>query len=122
MVYARQIPVLPRMLHAKALGRMYGDPARVTEGTLETYTDGMMIPGTVEHVLRIVAGWHEDMRLLRSELAKLVSKPALLVWGDRDRAVALPSGERLKAADADVEADGDSGSGTSHVRGEAGGL
>ncbi len=94
--FARRIPKLPRRLHALALGRMYGDPARVAQGTLETYTDGMMIPGTVEHVLRIVAGWYEDMRVLRSELAKLVTKPALLVWGDRDRAVALPSAEQLR--------------------------
>ncbi len=94
--FARRIPKLPRRLHAMALGRMYGDPARVAEGTLETYTDGMMVPGTVEHVLRIVAGWYEDMRVLRSELAKLVAKPALLVWGDRDRAVTLPSAERLR--------------------------
>ena len=97
MWFARRIPRLPRTLHATALGRMYGDPARVTEGTLETYTDGMRIPGTVEHVLRIVAGWYDDMRALRSELVNLASKPVLFIWGDRDRAVTLPSGERLRA-------------------------
>lgn len=97
MWFARRIPLLPRMLHATALGRMYGDPARVTEGTLETYTDGMMIPGTVEHVLQIVAGWYDDMRALHSELVNLAGKPALFIWGDRDRAVTLPSGERLRA-------------------------
>jgi pimeloyl-ACP methyl ester carboxylesterase len=95
--FARRIPMLPRMLHATALGRMYGDPARVTEGTLETYTDGMRIPGTIEHVLNIVSGWYEDMRSLRSELINLAGKPALFIWGDRDRAVTLPSGERLQA-------------------------
>ena len=93
--FARQIPKLPRKLHATALARMYGDPARVAEGTLETYTDGMQIPGTVDHVLRIVAGWYGDMRSLRIALATLASKPALLIWGDRDRAVSLPSGEQL---------------------------
>jgi len=93
---ARRLPTLPRMLHATALARMYGDPSRVADGTLETYTAGMMIPGTVDHVLRIVAGWYEDMRALRSELSKLAGKPALLIWGDRDRAVTLPSGERLQ--------------------------
>ncbi len=94
--FARRIPMLPRMLHATALGRMYGDPARVSQGTLETYTDGMMVPGTVDHVLRIVAGWYDDMRSLRMELAKLAEKPALFIWGDRDRAVTLPSAERLQ--------------------------
>ncbi len=94
--FARRIPTLPRMLHATALGRMYGDPARVVEGTLETYTDGMRIPGTVEHVLRIVEGWYDDMRTLRSALTSLAEKPALLIWGDRDRAVSLPSAEQLQ--------------------------
>jgi pimeloyl-ACP methyl ester carboxylesterase len=93
---ARRLPMLPRMLHATALARMYGDPARVSEGTLETYTAGLMIPGTVDHVLRIVAGWYDDMRALRSALSSLATKPALLIWGDRDRAVTLPSGMRLQ--------------------------
>ena len=95
--FARRIPMLPRMLHATALGRMYGDPKRVSEGTLETYTDGMRIPGTVDHVLRIVAGWYDDMVSLSSALTSLAGKPALLIWGDRDRAVTLPSAERLRA-------------------------
>lgn len=94
--FARRIPMLPRLLHATALARMYGDPARVAEGTLETYTAGMQIPGTIDHVLRIVAGWYDDMHQLRSALASLAAKPALLIWGDRDRAVSLPSGERLQ--------------------------
>ncbi len=94
--FARRIPMLPRLLHATALARMYGDPTRVAEGTLETYTAGMLIPGTIDHVLRIVAGWYEDMRMLRSELVNLAGKPALFIWGDRDRAVTLPSGERLQ--------------------------
>ncbi len=96
MWFARRLPRLPRKLHATALARMYGDPKRVSEGTLETYTEGMMIPGSIDHVLRIVAGWYDDMRSLRLALASLASKPALLIWGDRDRAVTLPSGERLQ--------------------------
>ena len=95
--FANRIPMLPRMLHATALGRMYGDRRRVAEGTLETYTDGMRIPGTVEHVLCIVSGWYEDMRALRSELTKLAGKQALFIWGDRDRAVTLPSGKLLQS-------------------------
>ncbi len=94
--FARRISVLPRLLHAAALGRMYGDPTRVAEGTLETYTDGIGIPGTIEHVLRIVAGWYDDMHALRAELAKLAAKPTLFIWGDRDRAVTLHSGEQLQ--------------------------
>ena len=94
--FARRIPMLPRRLHATALGRMYGDPTRVAKGTLETYTDGIRIPGTVDHVLQIVAGWYDDMRSLHLELAKLTGKSALFIWGDRDRAVSLTSGRCLQ--------------------------
>jgi 4,5:9,10-diseco-3-hydroxy-5,9,17-trioxoandrosta-1(10),2-diene-4-oate hydrolase len=93
---ARQIPFLPRMLKATALSRMYGDPSRVSAGALEGYIEGLRIPGTIDHVLQIVQRWAVDMGLLRSALTGLVAKPTLLIWGDRDRAVGLPSGRELQ--------------------------
>ncbi|MGD0444437.1 MAG: alpha/beta fold hydrolase [Edaphobacter sp.] len=93
---ARLIPFLPRMLKATALSRMYGDPSRVSRDALEGYTEGLHIPGTVDHVLQIVQRWYEDMRLLRLALAGLAEKPALLIWGDRDRAVGLKSARELQ--------------------------
>ncbi len=93
---ARQIPWLPTKLKAVALGRMYGDPSRVTMEALEGYIEGLEIPGTVDHVLEIVRRWAADMKLLRSALSELVAKPTLLVWGDRDRAVSLDSAEVLQ--------------------------
>lgn len=96
MWVARQIPWLPRMLKATALSRMYGDPSRVSPDALEGYIEGLHIPGTVDHVLQIVQRWFVDMGLLRSALKDLVSKPTLLIWGDRDRAVGLTSGRALQ--------------------------
>jgi len=94
--FARQIPHLPRMLKATALSRMYGDPSRVADGALEGYIAGLRVPGTIDHVLQIVRRWSADMSLLRSMLSKLASKPTLLIWGDRDRAVGLISGRQLE--------------------------
>jgi 4,5:9,10-diseco-3-hydroxy-5,9,17-trioxoandrosta-1(10),2-diene-4-oate hydrolase len=94
--FARRIPILPRMLKATALSRMYGDPSRVTLGSLEGYTEGLHIPGTIDHVLQVVQRWFVDMGLLRSALTGLASKPTLLIWGDRDRAVGLNSGRELQ--------------------------
>lgn len=94
--FARQIPHLPRMLKATALGRMYGDPSRVADGALEGYIAGLQVPGTIDHVLQIVRRWSADMSLLQSALSKLAAKPTLLIWGDRDRAVGLPSGRQLE--------------------------
>ncbi len=95
---ARVVPYLPRPLHAISLRRMYGDPLRVTDGSLEGYTDGLRIPGTVEHILGIVSLWHEDMRILQRELGRIAKTPTLLVWGDRDRAVGISSAGHLQAA------------------------
>lgn len=94
--FARQIPSLPRRLKATALSRMYGDPSRVSSDALEGYTQGLHIPGTVDHVLQIVQRWFVDMGLLRSALAGLAAKPTLLIWGDRDRAVGLNSARELQ--------------------------
>jgi pimeloyl-ACP methyl ester carboxylesterase len=93
---ARTIPLLPKGLKAIALRRMYGDPRRVAEDALEGYIAGLKVPGTIEHVMQIVDQWHVDMGLLRAALVGMVSKPTLLVWGDRDRAVGLSSAYELK--------------------------
>jgi pimeloyl-ACP methyl ester carboxylesterase len=93
---ARLIPALPRFIKATALGRMYGDPSRATLESLEGYTHGLTAPGSVDHVLRIVHGWHADMVQLRAALQQLADKPALLIWGDRDRAVGLSSARQLQ--------------------------
>jgi 4,5:9,10-diseco-3-hydroxy-5,9,17-trioxoandrosta-1(10),2-diene-4-oate hydrolase len=94
--FARHIPFLPRMLKATALSRMYGDPSRVSLDALDGYTEGLHVPGTMEHVLQIVQRWFVDMGLLRSALPDLAAKPTLLIWGDRDRAVGLNSARELQ--------------------------
>ena len=91
---ARLLPRLPRALYKTALSRMYGDPRRVHEGELEGYTRGLNA-GAVEHVLGIVRGWTDDMKALTGVLHSLAERHTLLIWGDRDRAVGLSSGERL---------------------------
>ena len=93
--FARLVPHLPQGLKAIALGRMYGDPSRVMPDALEGYTAGLRFPGTVDHVLEIVRLWSRDMSRLRTLLPEIGSKPTLLLWGDRDRAVGLESGREL---------------------------
>jgi 4,5:9,10-diseco-3-hydroxy-5,9,17-trioxoandrosta-1(10),2-diene-4-oate hydrolase len=94
--FARRIPVLPRMLKATALSRMYGDPSRVSIDALEGYIEGLHVPGTMDHVLQIIQRWFVDMGLLRTALSGLSTKPTLLIWGDRDRAVGLSSARELQ--------------------------
>ena len=88
------IPRLPQFLHRRSLERMYGDRKRMVEGVLEGYTDGLDRPA-IENILAIMLRWGEDMQLLLAILPELKGFPTLLFWGDRDRAVALESGEEL---------------------------
>jgi pimeloyl-ACP methyl ester carboxylesterase len=94
VAFAYLVPRLPRALHKTALSRMYGDPKRVHEGALEGYTRGMNA-GTVKHILGIVRSWTTDMAALGEVLGAVATLPTLLIWGDRDRAVGVRSGERL---------------------------
>ncbi|MCU1312854.1 MAG: alpha/beta hydrolase [Acidobacteriaceae bacterium] len=93
--FASRLPAVPAGMQSLALGRMYGDASRVRSGSLESYIRSLRIPGTVDYVLSILDRWHEDMAELAAVLPKVRNVPALLLWGDRDRAVSLASGERL---------------------------
>lgn len=94
--FARQIPWMPRSCKRIALSRMYGDPARISDDSLDGYTQGLGIPGTIDHVLQIVRRWSADMKILRSVLSRVATKPVLLIWGDCDRAVGLNSARDLQ--------------------------
>ncbi len=94
--FARLIPRLPRWTKATALARMYGDASRVPMDALEGYTQGIAVPGTVDHVLQILQRWHADMAALQGALPNVAATPTLLLWGDRDRAVGLESAHELQ--------------------------
>jgi pimeloyl-ACP methyl ester carboxylesterase len=93
---ARIGPYLPRRVQLIALERMYGDPERIVDGSLEGYVNGLRVPGTVGHVLSAVRVWFSDMAKLKSSLPRLAATPTLLVWGDCDRAVDPDSASRLR--------------------------
>ncbi len=93
--FANRVPTAPNNVQALALGRMYGDASRIRAGSLEAYITSLRVPGTISYVLSILERWEADMRDLESILPRLREVPALLLWGDRDRAVSLRSGERL---------------------------
>jgi pimeloyl-ACP methyl ester carboxylesterase len=93
--FADRIPTLPSHVQSLALGRMYGDASRVRSGSLERYVASLRVPGTVDYVLSILDRWELDMAALEAALPGVRRVPALLLWGDSDRAVSLRSGERL---------------------------
>lgn len=74
-------------LQAYFIRRMYGDPSRITPGTISGYRKPLIRRGVLEHAVRIVKTWDEDMSKLQQALAAIAHIPVLLVWGSRDRVV-----------------------------------
>jgi 4,5:9,10-diseco-3-hydroxy-5,9,17-trioxoandrosta-1(10),2-diene-4-oate hydrolase len=93
--FAHQVPGVPSQLQTLALGRMYGDARRMREGSVERYVGPLRVPGTVDYVLSILSRWFDDMEALRTVLDRVRFIPALLLWGDHDRAVSLRSADTL---------------------------
>ena len=79
-----------------ALRRLYGDPLRISPGTLDGYSAPYKIPGSFEYVLRVSRCWTDGLRELESALPKIADYPTLLIWGSRDRAVDPRSAAPLK--------------------------
>ena len=81
--------VLPRQhwLMLRYFRKLYGDPSRIAPGSIEGYTAGLDVPGSFEHILRIVRSWHCDLALIEESLPATSELPTLLLWGSRDTAV-----------------------------------
>ncbi len=94
--FAHRVASLPQPMQALALGRMYGDPAQLRDGSLRKYINSLRVPGTVEYVLSILKTWFDDMSQLKLALQHVRRVPTLLLWGDRDRAVSRESGQELR--------------------------
>ena len=87
--FAHRIASLPEPMQALALGRMYGDPTQLRDGSLGKYINSLRVPGTVAYVLSMLKTWFDDMGKLELALHHVRRFPTLLLWGDRDRAVSL---------------------------------
>ena len=94
--FAHRVPSLPAPMQSLALGRMYGDPTQLRDGSLGKYIGSLRVPGTVNYILSILRTWFADMARLKTELDHVRQVPALLLWGDRDRAVSMESGQELR--------------------------
>jgi pimeloyl-ACP methyl ester carboxylesterase len=76
--------------------KLYGDPSRIAPGSIEGYTAGLDVPGSFEHILRIVRSWHCDLALIEESLPATRELPTLLLWGSRDTAVYPSSAYELQ--------------------------
>jgi len=79
------------------LSRMYGDPKRIAPGTLEGYMQPLLIEGTWDYGLSVVANWHADLTKLAMAYPS-IRHQTLLLWGDRDPAVFASSAKDVQRA------------------------
>jgi len=79
------------------LARLYGDPKRIPEGTLEGYKAPVLsVPGSFEYGVGIVRHWAADLRQLEQTIPQIAEIPTLLIWGSADAAVYQQSAQPLR--------------------------
>ncbi len=66
---------------------LYANPANIPADSLAGYQAGLDPAGSFEHLWNIARSWMADLQRIRDVLPKAESVPALLLWGERDRAV-----------------------------------
>ena len=83
---------LPRGLVEASLRRLYGDPAKVTPQLVDQYSELARRPGNRDALAHRLAqaATGPDPALLRR-----IQAPTLVLWGDRDRLLPPPLGERF---------------------------
>jgi pimeloyl-ACP methyl ester carboxylesterase len=96
-LFMKVAPWMAVPLQRYAIGRMYGDRNKMSTGTAEGYCKPLRIAGTIPHLLRCFQSWPQDVQNLQSKFACMSDVPTLFIWGERDGAVELQSGEKLRS-------------------------
>jgi pimeloyl-ACP methyl ester carboxylesterase len=95
-LFAYTMPWFPEWLQMVGLRRMAGPQSWDSPERLKPYRENLQVPGTMSHLLRLLKTWHKDMLGLRKALRRHLHTPALVVWGDSDRAVPVGSAPELR--------------------------
>src|SRR6185437_7923469 len=77
------------------IGRMYGNPRRLSQETINGYQRALNRPGVFEHAVKIAQTWRPDMNELKNAMDNLPDLPTLIVWGEKDHVVDIVSAQIL---------------------------
>jgi len=77
------------------ISRMYGDPRRLSQETINGYQRALNRPGVFEHAVKIAQTWRPDMDELKHAMDNLPDLPTLIVWGEKDHVVDIVSAQIL---------------------------
>jgi 4,5:9,10-diseco-3-hydroxy-5,9,17-trioxoandrosta-1(10),2-diene-4-oate hydrolase len=81
-------------IYRVGLKRLYGDPSRISAGTVEGYSQMLLRPGRADNLLSTMRSWERDLRALGGAIER-VRVPTLLIWGTKDSAVDMRSSDVL---------------------------
>jgi pimeloyl-ACP methyl ester carboxylesterase len=95
-LFMKLAPWIAVPIQRYAIARMYGDRNKMPTGTAEGYCKPLRIAGTIPHLLRCFHSWPGDIQNLQSKFDRMSDVPTLFIWGERDGAVELQSGEKLR--------------------------
>ena len=95
-VFAHTLPWYPQWVQMAGLRRMAGPQSWDSPERLMPYRENLRTRGTVGHLLRLLRTWHTDMAELRALLDCPFRLPALMIWGDHDRAVPVSTADGLR--------------------------
>jgi pimeloyl-ACP methyl ester carboxylesterase len=94
-VFAHTLPWYPQWVQMAGLRRMAGPKSWDSPERLVPYRENLRTRGTIPHLLKLLRTWHTDMAELRALLECPFRTPALVIWGDHDRAVPVGTAESL---------------------------
>jgi pimeloyl-ACP methyl ester carboxylesterase len=75
--------------------QLYGVPESIPPGSFLGYQAGLEPAGSFEHIWNISRSWVADLKRVETVLPLVESVPALLLWGEWDRAVHRNSASEL---------------------------
>ncbi|VXC12499.1 alpha/beta fold hydrolase [Pseudomonas sp. 8O] len=79
---------MPRVLIARGIKEVYGEPGRIKPGVVERYYDLSRRPGNrrgMMDIFRVLLKVNKNELHTTPERVALIKAPTLLMWGDRDR-------------------------------------
>jgi pimeloyl-ACP methyl ester carboxylesterase len=97
-MFIRLAPFAPIPLWDYAISRMCGETSRLPRGIGIGYRQPLRERGMTAHLRKSLQTFIAEIEALREKLSELRNIPTLLIWGDRDPVVELPSGYQLQQA------------------------
>jgi magnesium chelatase accessory protein len=85
-----------RIFDILCLRRLFGDGEKIPPDSLEGYRLPVRKNRAFRYGRQVIGTWLEDLHEIELALPKIHDYPTLLVWGSRDRAVAVESAEPLR--------------------------